>query len=206
LLTRLADILIIFRWPVIALYVVVTAVLLYFASQIGFSFSFRQFFPDDNPEVKKYFELIGDFGDDDNALMIAMEGPDIFTKKQMSRIKSFHAKLQDLSGIVEVDSIINATRPRWADDTLYIEHDSLFGPVLGFFDVSDPTRPRRMGFLHDHRFWSEGGRELVSPVPATEHHLVLLRPRIRWEKSAALEVTVAERPRTARPPRRSPAS
>ncbi len=124
---KLAEWLIRLRIPVIVLYLAVTAVLLFFANQIGFKYSFKQFFPPEHPDVIKYFEVIEDFGYDDTSLLIALEGDDVFTEKQMSRLKTFQEAAEEVSGIVEVDSLINASRPRWENDTLYI--DDLFEEI-----------------------------------------------------------------------------
>ncbi len=127
MLGRWADFLMRFRWLVLAVYLVVTVVLLQQASQITFAFSFRQFFPDDNPVVDYYNGVLEEFGEDDTSFLMAVESPKIFTRDFLLRYRSFHDEVRKSDGIVEVDSIINATRPRWADDSLYI--DELFDTI-----------------------------------------------------------------------------
>lgn len=127
MLTFMADMLMMFRYWVVLLYICVTAVLLYFASQIGFQYSFRQFFPEDNKEVLIYDQTIKDFGEDDTSILIALEGENIFNRQTLSIYKDFQQKLENIPDMMEVDSILNAPRSIMKDDTIYIE--PLFDPL-----------------------------------------------------------------------------
>lgn len=120
MLIHLSDILIRFRWPVVIMYIIISSILLYFAGQIGYEFSFRQFFPEDNPLVQFYDKSIADFGDDDTSLLIAMEGDNLFSREVMSHYKQYHEAVAKLNDVMEVDSIINVNQPQMVDDTLYI--------------------------------------------------------------------------------------
>ncbi len=127
MLIRLADFLIRFRWAVVGIYFITSLVLLYFASQIGVRFSFKEFFPDQHQEVIRYNKIIEDFGEDDTSIMVAFEGRDVFTVKQIRLLRDFHHAVEEIPGIESVDSMINAPRSRWENDTLYV--DELFEEV-----------------------------------------------------------------------------
>ncbi len=127
MLDRFAHLIIRFRWWVMFVYVAVSVFLLYHASGIGFSYTFKQFFPENNAIVDIYEQMASDFGEDDTALLIAFEGERVFTPEVLKAYADYHEKLAHLDGIVEVDSIINALRPTLEDDTLSITE--LFDPV-----------------------------------------------------------------------------
>ena len=160
MLTKLAEWLIRFRIPVILLYLAVSAVLLFYSLQIGFKFSFKQFFPPDHPDVIKYFEAVEDFGTDDNSLLVAFEGEDIFTAPQMTRLKAFHEAAGEVSGVIEVDSLINAARPRWENDTLYI--DELFEEIPeNAKDFEDKKHYLMESELYNGSYISQDGRAVL---------------------------------------------
>ncbi len=126
-LTRFADFLIRFRWAVVFTYIIVTGVLLYHIGELRFEFSFKQFFPDNNPIVQLYNRTIADFGADDTSVLIALEGERLFDRETLLIYKDFHDRIENIDGIVDVDSIINATWPRLENDTLLV--DSLFESI-----------------------------------------------------------------------------
>lgn len=127
MLTFMADMLMMFRYWVILLYIIITSVLLYFAGQIGFQYSFRQFFPENNQEVMVYDQTIKDFGEDDTSILVAIEGKNIFTRKTLEIYQQFQSEVEEITDVVDVDSILNAPRPQMKDDTLVIE--PLFDPL-----------------------------------------------------------------------------
>jgi len=79
------------------------------------------FLHDDDPILKVYNEFRDQFGRDER-IMLAIESPDIFTQKFITKLKKLHQELEEnVPYLDEVNSLINARNTRGEGDNLVVE-------------------------------------------------------------------------------------
>lgn len=68
-----------YRIAIISIFIALAVAGAYYSTQLKFSFSFEQFFPQGDPDLEFYKKFSKEFESDDNFLFIAIENhPDVF--------------------------------------------------------------------------------------------------------------------------------
>jgi hypothetical protein len=87
------------------------------------------FISKDNPVLKQYREFQKTF-ESNEGVIVAFETPDLFSAKELKYIENLQAKLENLTGVSEVNSLINADNINGFEDGMEIN------PII---DMSDLT-------------------------------------------------------------------
>lgn len=84
----------------------------YFATQLKFSFSFDQFFPQGDKDLEFYQSFTKEFESDDNFLLIAIENqPSVFDSSFLARFHDLSLEMRDVPLITKVQSLTMISTP-----------------------------------------------------------------------------------------------
>lgn len=113
----------------IGLFIVITFLAVYPASQIRTDFNLENFYPKDDTTVQYYRSLEEDFGRDDNIMMVGFKSDSLLTKSVLGDLKSISDSISTIKNVTDVRSLWSATDIINRDQTLtfedYLHPDSL---------------------------------------------------------------------------------
>jgi predicted RND superfamily exporter protein len=90
----------------IGLFALLAMASVYFSTRLTFSFSFDQFFPQDDPDLEFYQEFSKEFGTDDNFLLIGIENtPSVFDSAFLARVHEASIQLRAFPLVTKVQSL-----------------------------------------------------------------------------------------------------
>jgi predicted RND superfamily exporter protein len=115
---RLIAWLLVRRVWVLVVYGVLTLASLAVLPGLGFNFSFRQFFPESDEDVRYYNQFTKEFAPDDVYSLIAVTDPDLFSPSTLTHLDGFSRKLETIDGVENVLSLTTIKRPVWNEDEL----------------------------------------------------------------------------------------
>jgi hypothetical protein len=97
---------------IIALFIVLSAISVFFALKIKFDFSFEQFFPKGDDDLAYFEEFTKDFESDDNFLLIAIERPEgIFDSTFLSECHELSLEMRSLPHVIKTQSLTQLRYP-----------------------------------------------------------------------------------------------
>ena len=122
-------------------------------------YNVKQYFPENDPDIKKYYEYVDDFGSDEQLLMIAIENePDIFESEFLNTIKEFSDSCSVINGIKKTVSIVNLK------DIIKTPLGLMPKKFMQFADTQNLTKEKHR-ILNDDKWkgwlFSEDGKTLV---------------------------------------------
>jgi predicted RND superfamily exporter protein len=97
-----------YRWPLLILLMVITALMGYWASKVELSYEFSRAIPADHPANKTYQEFKQKYGQDGNLLVIGIQTDRFFTEKIFNDYAVLYRQLKTLSGATDVISVPSA--------------------------------------------------------------------------------------------------
>ncbi len=77
----------------------------YFASKVKLSYEFARAIPTDNPKYGEYVAFKKMFGDDGNLLVVGVQTPDFFNLKHFRAYQAMHQQVKVISGVNDVLSV-----------------------------------------------------------------------------------------------------
>ncbi len=102
-----------YRWILLSLLLLVTAVMAYYASKVQLSYEFSRAIPVDHPKYKAYQAFRQQFGEDGNVMVIGIQTDRFFTKDFFNAYAAFAASLKELDaveGILSIPAAGNLTK------------------------------------------------------------------------------------------------
>ena len=105
---RLAAFVIQFRFPLLVILFIVTALMGFFASRVKLSYEFAKAIPIDNPKYIEYQNFRQKFGDDGNLLVIAIQTDQLFTAPVFNDFINLQLDLKKVHGVESVQSVSNS--------------------------------------------------------------------------------------------------
>ena len=109
----LARFILTYRWILLSLLLLVTAVMGYYASKVQLSYEFSRAIPIDHPKYKAYQAFRQQFGEDGNVMVIGIQTDRFFTKDFFNAYADFAATLKALEaveGILSIPAAGNLTK------------------------------------------------------------------------------------------------
>ena len=101
-----------YRSYIIGLFILLSALSGYYATQLKFSFSFDQFFPKGDPDLEFYKTFIADFESDDNFLLVAVENhPTVFDSSFLDTFHNFGLAVRELPYVTKLQSLTTIKNP-----------------------------------------------------------------------------------------------
>lgn len=97
-----------FRVPLIALLILFTAAMSYFASQVKLSYDFSRAVPIDNQKYIEYQDFLKRFSADGSSIVLGIESDKMFTPAVYNQIGQFHQDLKKVNGVIDVLDISEA--------------------------------------------------------------------------------------------------
>ncbi len=92
--------------------VLMTVLLAYQMSQIGFDYDFDRFFPEDDPETEFFYQHRDKYKSENDFVMFSLENSDgIFDHEFLLEVKRFQDSLESLVHVTEVQSILSLQEP-----------------------------------------------------------------------------------------------
>ena len=188
----------------LVLLALVSGTLIWFSPGIHTEFSFRKFFPDEDPDVVYYRDIMDRFGQDDTSAVIALRRADLFSESAITAIaragdtlrgltvrqveqrfphawKKLPAKLRDEPCIEDIQSIAEAVHIHAAgDDDLAVETVRLHLP-----DTAEGWRNLKTYFTHSELYKnslvSADGSTTALVVRLNKHfNSANIRPPVMW--------------------------
>lgn len=119
---RYAEILLRFRWPVLAATLLIVFGLAAGAPKLGFNDDYRLFFGPENPQLQAFEKLQAVYTKNDNILFV-VEPPngDVFTAETLTAIEELTAAAWQIPFARRVDSVTNFQHTRAEGDDLVVE-------------------------------------------------------------------------------------
>ncbi|WP_371372389.1 RND family transporter [Thalassotalea aquiviva] len=118
-----------FRFTVVALFAIVTAVLFYFATQIKLDASFEKNIPLEHGYMKTYLKHQNDFGGANNVLIsVCNKDSDIFTEDFFNSLKGVHDQLFFIPGVNRI--LVNSLYSPSTRFVEVVEDGFAGGPVI----------------------------------------------------------------------------
>jgi predicted RND superfamily exporter protein len=110
LFARFIETLIQYRFPIVLLALLLSALAFSPARRISFDRRIDRMFQPDDPRYTSYQDLKRWFGDSETSI-VAFDDPQLFTVEGMRRLERFHQQIEQLEGVRGVVSLKNARRP-----------------------------------------------------------------------------------------------
>jgi predicted RND superfamily exporter protein len=93
------------RMILLALLLISSVWMGYFASKVKLSYEFARAIPTDNPKYQEYVSFKKMFGDDGNLMVVGVQTPDFFTLKQFTAYQEMNQQIKAVSGVTDVLSV-----------------------------------------------------------------------------------------------------
>lgn len=107
------DLLIKYRWTLIALLIAALAGAAYLLPGIRISQNFSTYFPDEDPDLELYHKMIAELGDEDNLLSVVVNHKsNIFDSLFLQRFHQFTHAARDLNYVASAHSLTTLNEPR----------------------------------------------------------------------------------------------
>ncbi len=105
---RLGKLVLKFRRPLLAILLLITVVMGFYASKVKLSYEFSRAIPTDNSKYKAYKAFKQKFGDDGNLLVAGIQTDSLFTLKIFNAYQSLHQRLKEIEHVEDILSIPSA--------------------------------------------------------------------------------------------------
>lgn len=89
----------------------VTLLIVIFPPEVVFDYDFESFFPQEDEELSYYLEFREQFGNDNDYLLIALGGQEIFESGFLEEAQKINAQLQDLELVESTVSLLDLKEP-----------------------------------------------------------------------------------------------
>ena len=118
---RLGEFIIRFRWGVLALTFLLTAVMVLQIPKTTFNMDTEAFLQEDDPSILKYDEFRDQFGRDE--MIVVMISPEnVFDQAFLTKLKAFHEQLEEqVPHLNDITSLVNARLTRGEEGQLLVE-------------------------------------------------------------------------------------
>jgi predicted RND superfamily exporter protein len=103
--TKVAQLIIRFRLPLMALIAIITVVMAFYASRVEMSYDPNRTVPMDDPDMVTLTEFRKQFGEDGNIIAVGMKDSAIYSLKNFNAFREFTRAVRKLDGVSEVISI-----------------------------------------------------------------------------------------------------
>jgi len=134
------------RKPIIVLFILLTLGGAFFATQLKFTFSFEQFFPEGDDDLAFFQEFISDFETDDNFLLVAIENKEgVFDSSFLEQFHQFSLDCKSLPHVISSQSLTQVKYP------LKTPFGVTTIPAIHINDPSKYEQDKRI-ILEDERF------------------------------------------------------
>jgi predicted RND superfamily exporter protein len=117
----------------LAVLLIATGIMGYYASKVQLSYEFTRALPTDNIKYKAYQDFLQKFGNDGNTVVIGFEAPNL-TVNVFNAMAQLHTALKQVPGVQDVISTPTAVGLRFNDSTEKIEPYPLFHPPYNSMD------------------------------------------------------------------------
>lgn len=102
---RLGQFILKYRFPLLFILAVSSAIMGYWASKMQISYDFSRAIPTDNPKYKAYQEFRKKFGEDGNLLVIGIQTEKLFEEKLFNDYATLQKELKKVNGVEDIISI-----------------------------------------------------------------------------------------------------
>lgn len=113
------------RWYFVALILLFTGVMGYFATKVELEYSMRKLVPDSDPDMLAYQKFKKKFGDDGNKLVCAFDAQDLFQLSNFTELAHTAEKIQKIDGVLDILSIPTAQSFK-LDSSDYLRMNPIF--------------------------------------------------------------------------------
>lgn len=90
---------------------VITAVMVFGGSRLGFSSDIREIFRSSSPDFVTLEEVARQYPGSDRDILIVVDGPDLFTLKRLEALRTLHLELSFVDDVGSVLSMFSARKP-----------------------------------------------------------------------------------------------
>ncbi|HEX7903302.1 MAG TPA: MMPL family transporter [Chitinophagaceae bacterium] len=105
---RLGQFILKYRFPLLFILALSSAIMGYWASKMQISYDFSRAIPTDNPKYKAYQEFRKKFGEDGNLLVIGIQTEKLFEEKLFNDYAALQKDLKKVNGVEDIISIPSA--------------------------------------------------------------------------------------------------
>jgi predicted RND superfamily exporter protein len=109
--TRIAELILRFRWPILIVTGVVTAAFATLLPRLENDDDVMQFLPAEDPEIALFHRVNERFGGLDVAI-VGLEAPDMFTPKRLQEVRELTRRLAQVDGVYDVMSFTEVPDPQ----------------------------------------------------------------------------------------------
>ena len=102
---KLAEFILKFKVYCLALLLVITLVMGYFAAQVKLSYEFTKAIPDDNPKFVIYKDFVKKFGIDGATIVVGFTTDKMYTKEVFNQVNELHQQIKLIPAVTEVLSV-----------------------------------------------------------------------------------------------------
>ena len=102
---KLAEFILKFKVYCLALLLVITIVMGYFAAQVKLSYEFTKAIPDDNPKFVIYKDFVKKFGIDGATIVVGFTTDKMYTKEVFNQVNELHQQIKLIPAVTEVLSV-----------------------------------------------------------------------------------------------------
>ncbi|TVP47617.1 MAG: RND transporter [Mongoliibacter sp.] len=95
----------------LAIAILVTSVILVFPPQVVFDYDFESFFPQDDEELSYFLDFREQFGNDNDYLLVALGGQEIFESSFLKEAEKINSKLKELELVESTVSLLDLKEP-----------------------------------------------------------------------------------------------
>jgi len=102
---KIADLIIRFRALLMAMILVITAIMGWYAARVEMSYDLNRTVPPDDPDMVYLDRFKQNFGEDGNMIAVGLQDSSVFTLEQFKNFRRFCAELKKIDGVKEVLSL-----------------------------------------------------------------------------------------------------
>ena len=102
---KLAEFILKFKVYCLAVLLVITIVMGYFAAQVKLSYEFTKAIPDDNPKFVIYKDFVKKFGIDGATIVVGFTTDKMYTKEVFNQVHELHQQIKLIPAVTEVLSV-----------------------------------------------------------------------------------------------------
>jgi uncharacterized protein len=115
-----------FRFPLLAILLVLTVFMGWHASRVKLSYDFAKAIPTDNPKYQDYQAFRQQFGEDGNLLVIGLQTGNLFSEAYFNDYRQLHTSLKSIQGVEDIISVPGAINLVKSADTETLQAQPIF--------------------------------------------------------------------------------
>jgi predicted RND superfamily exporter protein len=105
---KLGQFILKFRFPLLTILLLSTALMAYWGSKVGMSYEFTRAIPTNHPANVTYQEFKKKYGEDGNLLVIGIQTDQLFTEKMFNSYAELNRSLKKIKGVEDIVSVPGA--------------------------------------------------------------------------------------------------